>query len=108
MPDLLLKNQTKLGLSATDLVVLINVLMHWWYADKKPLPRPTIIAKRMGVTVRTVQRSIAHMEEIGLLMRVVSTAGPTYLDPSPLVAKLNKIARTDEDYLFRTGRMNAA
>ena len=50
VPDLLLKNQKKLGLSVTDLVVLLNVLMHWWYpeqyaftkADEQPRPPPAM------------------------------------------------------------------
>ncbi len=35
VPDLLLRNQAKLNLSPTNLVVLLNVLMHWWYPEKK-------------------------------------------------------------------------
>ena len=48
VPDLLLKHQNDLGLSTTDLTVLLNVLMHWWYPGNKPFPRPTAIAKRMA------------------------------------------------------------
>jgi hypothetical protein len=58
VPDLLLKNQKTLGLNATEMVVLLNVLMHWWHRDQKPFPRSTTIAKRMGITVRTVQRAL--------------------------------------------------
>lgn len=65
VPDLLLKHQRELGLSPTDLAVLLNVLMHWWYPEKKPFPRSTTIAKRMGVTPRTVQRSLQQLEELG-------------------------------------------
>src|SRR6266702_8494237 len=34
LPDMLLKHQHKLGLTATDLVVLINLTMQWWYRDR--------------------------------------------------------------------------
>jgi hypothetical protein len=30
LPDLLLRHQADLGLTATDLVVLINLTMHWF------------------------------------------------------------------------------
>ena len=39
LPDILLKKQVELGLSPTDMLVLINILMHWWYHDKRPFPR---------------------------------------------------------------------
>lgn len=101
VPDLLLKHQHDLGLSPTDLTVLLNVLMHWWYPERKPFPRSTTIAKRMGVTPRTVQRSLQQLEELGLLVREKEVRGPTYLDPAPLVARLEELARKDADYLHR-------
>lgn len=104
VPDLLLKHQNDLGLSTTDLTVLLNVLMHWWYPEKKPFPRPTAIAKRMGVTPRTVQRSLQQIEELGLITREQDTRGPTYLDPAPLVEKLEALAKKDADYLIRRRR----
>ena len=108
VPDLLLKNQAKLGLSQTDMVVLLNVLMHWWYVDKKPFPRATTIAKRIGVTPRTVQRSLSSIEELGLLNRCVAEDGRTVLDPQPLVEKLNEFTFTDSDYLVRQAKRNTA
>ncbi|WP_323038910.1 helix-turn-helix domain-containing protein [Gemmobacter sp.] len=104
VPDLLLKYQSELGLSPTDLAVLLNVLMHWWYPEKKPFPRSTTIAKRMGVTPRTVQRSLQQLEELGLLVREKDPRGPTYLDPAPLVEKLGALAKKDADYQIRRRR----
>ena len=104
VPDLLLKHQRDLCLSPTDLTVLLNVLMHWWYPDKKPFPRSTTIAKRMGVNPRTVQRSLQQIEQLGLLAREKTPKGPSYLDPSPLVEKLNALAKTDADYQIRRRR----
>lgn len=100
VPDLLFKNQAALGLSPTDLVVLLNVLMHWWYPSKKPFPRSTTISKRMGVTPRTVQRSTNQLEELGLLLRV-KQGDRIYLDPTPLVEKLAELAKSDADYQIR-------
>jgi hypothetical protein len=108
VPDLLLKNQVKLGLSQTDMVVLLNVLMHWWYVDKKPFPRATTIAKRIGVTPRTVQRSFSALEKLGLLNRSEADDGRTILDPQPLVDRLNEFTFTDTDYLIRRAKRNTA
>ena len=59
VPDVLLKSQTSLGLNATELVVLLNLTMHWWFPKQKPFPRSQTIAQRMGVDVRTVQRAMS-------------------------------------------------
>lgn len=101
VPDLLLKHQNDLGLSPTDLTVLLNVLMHWWYPDQKPFPRSTTIARRMGVNPRTVQRSLQQLEKLNLLTREKGDKGLTYLDPAPLVGKLELIAQKDPDYQYR-------
>jgi hypothetical protein len=107
VPDLLLKHQETLQLSPTELVVLLNVLMHWWYRDQKPFPRPTTIARRMGSTVRTVQRAIAKLESDGLLIRQMGAKKAIVLDPDPLVQRLNALAKTDTDYLIRSGGLVA-
>ena len=69
VPDVLLRKQTSLKLDPTDIVVLLNICMHWWEREpeKMPHPRPVTIAKRMGVSTRTVERHIARLEDLGLL-----------------------------------------
>lgn len=107
VPDLLLKNQAKLGISPTDMMVLLNVLMHWWYPKNKPFPRSGTISKRMGVTTRTVQRSIQNLIDARLISRETSDGRAT-LDPKPLVDRLEELAPLDKDYLYRKGRKNTA
>ena len=102
LPDVLFKNQDGLGLSAVDLVVLTNLTLHWWYSDRKPFPRSTTIARRMGVDVRTVQRSLAHLAELGLVVREkTAEAGAETFDLSGLVRKLNVLALSDASYRYR-------
>ena len=102
VPNLLLKHQAGLDLSPTNLVVLLNVLMHWWYPEQKPFPRSMTIAKRMGLSSRAVQRSLQHLQRLGLLAREKSGDGRTYLNPEPLVAKLEELAKEDIDYEIRS------
>ncbi len=69
VPDGLLRHQDALGLDPTDVVVLLNIAMHWWESepDKMPHPRPVTIAQRMGASTRTVERHIARLCQRGLL-----------------------------------------
>lgn len=102
VPDILLKKQDALGLSATELVVLLNILMHWWYPAQKPFPRSSTIAQRMGISPRTVQRAIQRIEDdLGLLSKIQGAEGETFLDPLPLVKKLEELVKDDPSYLYR-------
>jgi hypothetical protein len=107
VPDLLLKHQAALELTPTEMVVLLNVTMHWWYPDQRPFPRSSIIAKRMGVQTRTVQRAMERLREVGLLEKVKETpeggVEREVCDLGGLVIKLSKLAETDADYLHRVG-----
>lgn len=70
VPDVLLRAQSALGLDVIDLAIILNITMHWWNAEDLPYPRPLVIAKRIGVKRRTVERHIAKMTERGLLRRL--------------------------------------
>jgi predicted transcriptional regulator len=69
IPMSLLRLQTKLRLTPTDMVVLFNLLAHWWDPARAVFPRSTTIATRMGVAKRTVQRSTQKMVKAGLIER---------------------------------------
>lgn len=109
VPDVLLKNQSRLGLSATELLVLLNVLSFWWYAEELPFPRGTTIAKRMGMTPRTVQRSLQALIDKGLLAKKRDFGRDNkerdVLDPSGLVEALKKLAVDDPAFTHRQHRL---
>lgn len=105
IPTLLLKRQKELLLDNTELVVLLNLLAAWWDAGKRPYPRPTTIAKRMGVTARTVQRSLEKLEKKGLILRVRSGTGIgsahrelTSYEMAGTVEKIQQLAEVAEHF----------
>jgi len=106
LPDLLLRHQAELELTATDLVVLINLTMHWWYPDQRPFPRSSTIAKRMGIDRRSVQRSLAKLSEKGLVERMVESLPDgnerQVCDLSGLQQRLSDLAKRDPVCLLRT------
>ena len=104
LPDVLLKNQEALGLSCTELVVLIHLTMCWWFADRYPFPRTTTIARRMGVTPRTVQRALLRLRSLNLARKLPRTQIDELLrvrpfDLSGLVGRLEHLAQDDPYYL---------
>lgn len=70
VPSVLIRYQSTIGLSSTELVVLLNLITHWWRADELPYVRPTTIANRMDVDRRTVERAIQSLESRGLIRRL--------------------------------------
>lgn len=88
IPMSLLRLQAELEISPTDFGVLINLLAHRWRMGEVVFPRTTIIAKRMGVTSRTVQRSTHRLFKQGYISKVKTTNGMQAYDVAPLSKKL--------------------
>jgi predicted transcriptional regulator len=90
VPAALLRLQARLGLSATDLVVLTNLLLHWWEPSRGVYPRTTVIADRMGVTKRTVQRSLEKLIRSRMIERTLQADGKRVFQFSGLVQRLQQ------------------
>jgi hypothetical protein len=99
LPDLLLRYQRDLKLSANDLVVVLNLTMAWWERDRPPFPRTTTLARRMSMSERTVQRSLNRLRKLRLLNKTIlrdsSGERRQAFDLSPLATRLEQIALTD-------------
>ncbi len=93
-PSILLLRQKQLGLESGELAVLLNLIMAWWKVDELPFPSSVTIAKRIGVSNRTVQRQLRSLEVRGFiarsrnLLRNKADRAITTYDLSGLVAKL--------------------
>ena len=92
LPDMLLFHQSELGLKSEDLNVLLNISAHWYFPGNMPYLRNSTIAKRMGVSTRTVQRSIARLREQGFLGRGEDTPQGERFDMSPMLNRVRPFA----------------
>jgi len=102
LPDALLRWQYELKLSAIDVLVIANLNQAWWYANRLPYLTPQMIAKRMGISERTVQRSLRHLRRRKFL-RLVREVMPDKTvrfthDLSGLRPHLEHWAERDEQY----------
>nr|WP_192959825.1 helix-turn-helix domain-containing protein [Sinorhizobium meliloti] len=76
--------------------VLVQLIFHWWDADRDPHPAKDTIARRMGLSSRQVQRYLTNLEEAKLIKRIERFSGKkaqiaNAYDLSPLVRKLGAI-----------------
>jgi hypothetical protein len=96
IPDALFRCQKILGLKPLDVVILLNITIHWWAKEDLPHPRPSVIANRTGVTTRTVERRLIWLQENGFLNRLPSVTkkgrAVRKFDLSGLVAKLQAVS----------------
>lgn len=97
-PSVLLRKQVEMKLDCEDVVILLNLMSKWWDAGRLPFPRTETIAKRTGLSRRTIQRRLVALEEKGLIQRVrvrISAQEPrriTGYDLDGLVLRLQELA----------------
>lgn len=96
VPSLLLRAQNRLGLNPTQVAVLMQLCDFWWDRERKPYPSKAVLAERLGLSPRQVQRHIADLETAGLVERVERRAVhggklTNVYDLSGLVRRLKKL-----------------
>jgi DNA-binding MarR family transcriptional regulator len=91
VPNLLLKKQGVLKLGSSELNVLLNLIRFWWEPTRAPFPSPEKIAAEMGVTARTVYRTLAALEKKGFIDRVSEDGKATKYELQGLVDKLKEV-----------------
>jgi len=96
IPSLLLSGQERLGLSPTQINVLLQLIVHW-HTEAAPYPSQKVIAARMGISRRQVMRILQELHDAGLIQkraRSDSTGAKraNAYDLSGLVKKLAEIS----------------
>ncbi|WP_116087758.1 helix-turn-helix domain-containing protein [Tropicimonas sp. IMCC34011] len=96
IPSLLLRGQQRLGLNARQLAVLLQLCDFWWDEARKPHPGKKLLAERLDMSERQVQRIIAELEQAGYVQRIPRSAPhggkqTNYYDLSGLVKKLQAL-----------------
>lgn len=96
IPSLLLRAQQRLGLSPTQLAVLLQLADYWWDSERKPYPSKKALSERLRLSPRQVQRYIADLEAAGLVQRIERRAPhkgklSNFYDLSGLVDRLKAL-----------------
>jgi len=75
VPVVLLRKQASLGIDNSELTVLLNLLSQW-HSDESPVWLSySVLAGNMGVSERTVQRSVASLSDKKFIEVLRSDAG---------------------------------
>lgn len=96
IPSALLRGLPRLHLGANDLATLICLIDYWWAPESAPWPSKRALAERLGVSQKTIQRSLRRLQEEKLIVseaRHSASGGQTSnrYDLGPLVKRLEEI-----------------
>lgn len=96
LPSLIFRAQARLGLSPVQLVVLLHLADHWWDKERLPFPSKALLAERLNLSERQIQRYLTELEQGGFIKRVERFAGhkgqqSNGYDMTGLVEKLKKL-----------------
>lgn len=96
VPSLLMKAQARLGVNPVQFNIIMQLMDSWWEHERRPWPGKKLLAGRLNMSERQVQRQIAELEQAGLVSRIARTLpskGKTTnaYDLSGLVAKLKEM-----------------
>lgn len=115
VPSLLMWAQARLGINPVQFNIIMQLADFWWDPDRKPYPAKKLIADRMNMSERQVQRHIAELEANKLVVRIPRTRpgrGKTSneYDLTGLVKKLKALEPefTEMQKENRTRRKNVA
>jgi len=70
VPSLLLQAQGRLGVSAEQFNILMQLADFWWDANDPPHPSKDTLATRVRMSPRQVQRHLTTLEKKGFLKRI--------------------------------------
>jgi DNA-binding HxlR family transcriptional regulator len=73
VPSLLMQAQARLGINPVQFNIIMHLADIWWDAAHQPWPKKQLLAERMGMSERQIQRQIAELEHAGLVQRVART-----------------------------------
>jgi predicted transcriptional regulator len=96
VPSLLMQAQARLGINPVQFNIIMHLADIWWEKEHRPWPKKQLLAERMDMSERQIQRQIAELESAGLVQRIERTRpgrGKTSneYDLSGLVKKLKAL-----------------
>lgn len=112
VPTSLMFLQAELGMTSTDLNVILNLIMHWWDVKDKIYPSQDAIAYRMGVSKRTVQRTLDRLVELELIevkhtKRNGKYRGRNIYSMTPLTRKLELMSPIVKETMMASKGLNS-
>lgn len=91
VPNTLIANRVRLGLSSTDMYIVIVLLHYQWDNRKKPYPSLITLSVVTGFSPRQISRSTTKLEYLGLIDKERRFGSSNVYDLSPINKLLERM-----------------
>lgn len=96
VPNILLRAQKRLGITPTQLNIIVQLLSYYYDPARPPFPTKRDLAQRVGITEQTLRINIKALEDAGLITReqwktAAGDYGSNRYHMSGLVKKLKEL-----------------
>lgn len=100
IPSILIRAQARLGLSPTQMNIVVQLLDYWFDPQRPPFPSKKELAKRIGINPKTVQINIRALEDAGYIRREMrkTTSGDWNSNRYHLDGLVNKIQELEPEF----------
>lgn len=100
VPNILLRAQNRLGITPTQLTIIVQLLSYYYDPDRPPFPTKRELAKRIGITEQTIRINTKALEDAGLVTREQwkTTAGDYGSNRYHLTGLISKLKKLEPDF----------
>ncbi len=92
IPNTLIKNQARLGITDPEMVVIVSLVSFKW-SQQMPYPSVATLSSFSGKTTGAVRTNLRNLEKKGLIRRIYRESKTSKYDLSPLIKVLNSYAQ---------------
>lgn len=92
IPNLLIRNQKKLGITTSEMVVLLGLLMHKWTSEN-PYPSVGSLSAYNGLDHKTIRKHLRSLEKKRVIKRIPRIGQTNEYDFMPLIQRLDCYTR---------------
>jgi len=96
-PNVLLDVASDIGLTSSQIVVILILERHRWELGQKVYPSHETIARQSGQSARTVARCMEALSKDGYVHIIERKGMANFYDISPLIHFLDEIARSERE-----------
>ena len=100
VPNILLRAQNRLGITPTQLTIIVQLLSYFYDPLRPPFPTKRELAKRIGITEQTLRINIKALEDAGLVKREqwTTAAGDYGSNRYHLTGLIEKLKKLEPDF----------
>ncbi len=96
VPNALIRKMSILGINPTEFVIICYLIVFWWEKESLPFPAISKMADEIGVSTKTIERSMASLKNKGLIQIIKNKGHSNIYNMAPLIERLTTVINVQE------------